>query len=59
MPYAIVISVAIASVAYLIPRLATLKVNLDQLKLMGEARVEPEYDTVSTGNGEVSYTPYS
>ena len=59
MAYALVISVTIASVAYLIPRLATLKVNLDQLKLIGEAQVEPEYETVSTGNGEVSYTPYS
>ena len=32
MPYAIVISVLIASIAYLIPRLVTLKVNMDQLK---------------------------
>jgi hypothetical protein len=60
MAVALVISVLIASIAYLIPRLVTIRINMDQMRRAEEAmslRFDDGEDTITTASG-LSEGPY-
>ncbi len=62
MAVAIVLATLIASIAYLVPRLLTLKVNMDQLRLMEQvqaAQTGPfEGDDTTTTSSEGLFGQY-